>query len=281
MTDNIEFEFPSVKSVSTASAALNARSWKFFADKINATWRKRAGDFIFCGQCLIEAKDELQRDAYSAMLKKLYFDSSVAKKLICIAKNATLGAHVHLFPPCWSTIYELSQLNEDVLKAALDDGKVHPAMKRKDATALRKPTEEEEAEEEETTPTGNTDSSSETSSQLSTAWKSASVDQRRVFLDKVSRDGLCAAMSAELLAILQDYVIGVTIAGASKSSSWAINATDKLHSAIRIAEQQERDDESSGRLIGALRCIALTAERRGIARSDIVIAEGKSGKRRK
>jgi hypothetical protein len=116
---------------------------------------------------------------------------------------------------------------------------------------------------------------------LNTAWNAASINQRREFLDQLGRDRLCAAMSDDLRTDLQDHAIGITIAGASKSSSWAINATNKLHSAMRIAEQRELDDESQGRLVGALRCIALTAERRNIARSDIVIAEGKPRKGKK
>jgi hypothetical protein len=248
----------------------NARGWKFFVDTINSIWRKGAGDFIACGRYLIEAKDELARDAYSAMLTKLHFNTSTAKKLICIAKNTTLGSHVNLLPPCWSTLYELSQLKEDVLKAALDSGSVHPGMQRKDATALKPKSNNK-----------STSSSEVQSPDLSTTWNAASADQRREFLDELGRDGLCSAMSSELQMLFRDGIIGITIAGASKSSSWPINATDKLHSAMRIAEQRERYDESIGRLIGALRCIALTAERRGIARSDIVIAEGRPKNRKK
>jgi len=159
----------------------NARGWKFFVDTINSIWRKGAGDFIACGRYLIEAKDELARDAYSAMLTKLHFNTSTAKKLICIAKNTTLGSHVNLLPPCWSTLYELSQLKEDVLKAALDSGSVHPGMQRKDATALKPKSNNK-----------STSSSEVQSPDLSTTWNAASADQRREFLDELGRDGLCS-----------------------------------------------------------------------------------------
>jgi hypothetical protein len=249
----------------------NARPWKFFVDEINTIWRKGAQDYIACGQYLIEAKEELHRNVFDAMVKtKLDFDASVARKLMCIAANPLLCAHVHRLPPSWSTLYELSQLRGEVLKAAIDDGRVHPGMERKHAIALKPKTT--------TTPAA---TSTTNSPDLSAAWEAAIKDQRRRFLDKLGRDCLCAAMSDNLKADFRDHAIGVTIAGASKSSSWAINATNKLHSAMRIAEQPERDHESIGRLIGALRCIALTAERRGIARSDIVIAEGKPRKGKK
>jgi hypothetical protein len=242
----------------------NARTWKFFVDKINTIWRRGAGDFICCGQYLIEAKDELQSDAYRAMLKKLNFDPSVAKKLSCIAKNATLGAHVHQLPPCWSTLYELTKLSDDVLKAKLGEGTIHSGMQRKEAVALRR---SEQQSQTRTTANNN-------KSEIAAAWKTASGDQRRGFLDQLGRDGLCAAMSAELQADLRDHVIGVTIAGASKSAPFAVYATNMLHSAMRCAEQPG-DPEGLKHMAAALACIAKKAKAKGITRSDIVIAEGK------
>lgn len=253
----------------------NTRGWKFFVDEINKTWRKGAANFILpTGHLLNDAKDELSREAYSAVLKQLHFNTSTAKKLICIAKNTILSSHVNSLPPNYSTLYVLSQLGTETLLAALADGSIHPGMQRKDATALKP---------KKTPADNNTDSSSsetETAShlsQLNTAWKFATNRQRAEFLDQLDLEGgLLSAMSGGLLANFRDRVIGVSIAGASKSTKWAVDATDKLHSALRIAEQQERDGESVDLLIGALRCIALTAERRGIARSDIVLAQGKS-----
>ena len=279
---NIDVAPPIVKSSEGENAdngATNARSWKFFVDEINSIWRKRASDYRAIGQHLIEAKDELQRDAYNAMLKRLHFHPSVAKKLICIARNSTLSSHVHQCPPNWSTLYELSKLSAEILEAAFANGTIHPGMQRKDAIALKPKKEIDNGEDRDNE--DNASPSTNDLADLSAAWESALKDQRRAFLDKLGRDGLCEAMSNELKTEIRDHAIGIVIAGASKSSSWAINATDKLHSAMRIAEQQERDDESVGRMIGALCCIAGTAERRGIARSDIVIAQGKSTKSRK
>ena len=181
----------------------NARTWKFFVDKINGSWRG-AGDFIACGRYLIEAKDELRSDAYSAMLKKLHFNVSTAKKLICIAKNATLGSHVNLLPPCWSTLYVLSQLKADILQAAFADGTIHPGMQRKDAAALKSPKRKSKS----------TSSPSEEvpSPDLNVVWNAASVEQRRDFLDGLGRDGICQAMSTELQAKFRDGIIGITIA---------------------------------------------------------------------
>lgn len=147
-------------------------------------------------------------------------------------------------------------------------------MQRKDATALKPKRNNSKS-------TSSLSSEAPPSPDLNIVWNTASADQRRDFLDGLGRDGICKAMSTELQAQFRDGIIGITIAGASQSSSWAINATDKLHTALAVAERQDRDDESIGHLIGALRCIIGTAERRGINRSNIVIAEGNPKKRKK
>jgi hypothetical protein len=98
-------------------APRNTRGWRKFAELINTAWRKGAGAFLEVGRHLIQAKEELDRDEYDALVRlRLAFDASTAKKLICIGQNRLLGAHVHLLPPCWSTLYELTKLEDEVLQ---------------------------------------------------------------------------------------------------------------------------------------------------------------------
>ena len=82
-------------------------------------------------------------------------------------------------------------------------------------------------------------------------------------------------MSNALMADLRDHVVNLNIAGASKASVFATYATNKLHVAMRCAEQPKPDEESLRRMAAALNCIGKRAAAKGIARSDIVIAEGK------
>lgn len=267
-----------VKTVVLADAASsNVRSWKTFADQINGTWRKGAGNFIECGKLLGEANDELPRDAFNAMVKtKLAFDSSVARRLICIAANPMLCSHVNKLPPCWSTLYTLSQVPENVLKAAIADGRVYPGMSRRDATALKL--------QNKTTTKATTaaPSASTASAELNIAWwNSIPVDRRQAFLDQLGRDGLCAVMSGALLANLRDHVIGLAVAGASDASDFAKYATNKLHAALRCAEQPESDTESREMMAAMLGCIVKRAEEKSITRSAVVIAEGKMKGRKK
>jgi hypothetical protein len=248
----------------------NSHGWKYYADEINKTWHKGAAVFIQCGQLLIDAKAELQSDAFNAMVKnKLAFDRSVGAKLMLIAANQTLCAHGHKLPPCWTTLYELSKLPDEILKAKFTDNTINPGMQRADALRLKPKKVGGSAEERD----GEIDASSPTSSNLSFAWDGASEKGRREFLDKLGRDGLCAAMSTGLMADLRDHVINVTIAGASKTAPFAVYATNMLHSALRCAEQPKTEDHKH--MAAALGRLIKQAAAKGISRSDIVIAVGK------
>src|SRR5262249_55047396 len=147
--------------------------------------------------------------------------------------NWTLCAHGHKLPPCWTTLYELSKLTDDVIIAAIADGRISPKMQRKNAGALRKPppTDTEQT------------SNSRSKSSFAAAWDSAfaTADGREeiaVKLDQVGRDGLCQVLSETLRAELRDAVLAQTIQTASAStSSFAVKATNHLHCALRCAEQ--------------------------------------------
>ena len=122
------------------AASSNTRSWKTFAELIAGSWQKQAGAIIETGRHLLEAKQELSHEEYSALVAlKLPFDSSVARKLLRIAANSIVCAlgHVAKLPPCWTIIYDLSKLDDEVLLAAIKDGRINPKMQRKDVRALR------------------------------------------------------------------------------------------------------------------------------------------------
>jgi hypothetical protein len=259
---------------STSDDTSNARSWKAFADAINGTWRKGAANYIDCGKLLCEANDELRRDFNMMVKTKLDFEASVARKLMCIAANEILCAHVHKLPACWSTLYELSQLSVGALKAAFADGSIHPRMMRKDAIALKpsKPTK---------TPAKSAAKPATDSTELSAAWQTASPEQRQAFLDALGRDGLCTVMSSTLRADLRDHVINLSLAGASNSTEFAAYASDKLHTALYCATREKPDEESLKKMVAVLGLIAKRATAKGIAHSNIVISEGKPRKGRK
>lgn len=184
-----------------AAAALpNSRAWKFFADRINGTWRKAASDVISCGQTLIYAKDELPRNEFDVMLKsKLDFDASVARKLMCIAGSETLCAPGHKLPPRWTILYELSKLDNDLLKAKLADGSIHPGISRKGAIALLKPVADGD------TDTGSDEAESPAEAKVEVPAEPETLfahwerrpEERMEFLDRVTADGIQKSASKD------------------------------------------------------------------------------------
>jgi hypothetical protein len=116
---------------------------------------------------------------------------------------------------------------------------------------------------------------SDTTANLAAAWKAAPSEVQRAHLDQLGYAALCAAISDTLKADLRDHILSQTVAIASKSTSFAVNSTGRLHVALRCAEQQEPSEEAMTTMSKALRCIVADAARRSIARGDIVIAVAK------
>jgi hypothetical protein len=194
----------------TDTTQSNTRSWKVFAELINTSWRKGVDAFIATGRYLLEAKAELDRDVFEALEKRhLDFDPSVGRKLMGIAQNRLICAHGHKLPPCWTTIYELSKLDDSVLETGLADGTIHRGMKRKDVAALRSRDdsknegEDEVDETEEAMGSGNGSTEEET---LEAHWNRAAKEVRTAFLDAIGVSGVLSAMSAEFGRDLRDRV---------------------------------------------------------------------------
>jgi hypothetical protein len=169
----------------------NARSWQEYQELINNAWAKGPAAYIEAAQRLVEAKAELNRDVFESLTKlnRLNFDSSVSRKLLCIGKNRVLCcAPGHKLPPGWTIAYELSKVKDEVLKAALADGRINPRMKRKDAVELHTPPKPK--------PTSTSAESSPKPETLIEHWR-RSPGELSALLDAVGVPGVLEAMSAE------------------------------------------------------------------------------------
>jgi len=143
-----------------------------------------------------------------------------------------------------------------------------PGMERKDATALRHP----DGQDEEESGGGSTETELPPPFEvLVKAWGAASNSDHRAFFDRLGRAKVVAAMSDELLTDFHDHIIGQKINIASKSSSFAVNSTGRLHVMLRCAEQKDLSDEDRGKMIAAGRAMIRDAERRGIIRRAAVL----------
>jgi hypothetical protein len=89
---------------------------------------------------LIEAKAKLDYGEYEKMIEEdLLFSASTARKLKKIPRNQVLvnREFMNVLPPSWATLYELSFIKEDKLKALIEDGTVSPDLEVKQAHELR------------------------------------------------------------------------------------------------------------------------------------------------
>ena len=169
------------------------RTWNDFAGLINTTWRKGVTAFIDTGRYLLEAKAELDRNAFASLVTwHLDFDASVGRKLMAIANNSVICAHGHKLPPSWTTIYELTKLDDEVLEAGFAAGVINPGIKRRDVSALRYRSEvaepENSAAEEET---------------LAAHWARVSKADRPAFFDAVGVRSFLDAMSKDFSQALR------------------------------------------------------------------------------
>jgi hypothetical protein len=113
---------------------LNREEW---AARINGSWRRTVEDIFQTGRDLAAAKWALDHVDFDRMVKHdLLFHRTIGVKLMAIADDKRLCAHVHILPPYYSTLYELTKLEADGFAEAVKAGVIHPGMKRKDALKL-------------------------------------------------------------------------------------------------------------------------------------------------
>jgi hypothetical protein len=275
MVENISTEIAGFKADAAASSCqANVRSWKDFAALINTSWRKGAAAVIETARLIADAQAELDRDVFNSLLKlRLDCGDSVGRKLLCVARNSILCAHGHKLPPCWTTIYELSKVKDDVLKAAFADGTIHPGMERKDVAALRHPPGAGNGQD--TGVSGSkTGSVESTFKKLVAAWNAASESDHRQLFDRLGCADLLATMSAKLLADFCDRLRGIDIASA-KSTTLTHNLTDLLHTALRNAEAPNSSEQDRAHAFATL--VSINRKLRATNRTlcDVVIVLGK------
>jgi hypothetical protein len=98
---------------------------KKFAVCITAAWRKSVTAIIETGQLLVEAKAKLTHGTFTGMVENdLDFGPRTAQCLMKIAHTPWLvnPKTSSLLPPCWTTLYALTQLTAKEFKEARERG---------------------------------------------------------------------------------------------------------------------------------------------------------------
>jgi hypothetical protein len=92
---------------------------------------------IEIGKLLIAARKNLKQGEFIKMIKNdLPFSRFTANKLMKIARDPRIVAHVKHLPPHWGTLYEIALLRDEFYEA-LERGIIHPDAQRKDITEFR------------------------------------------------------------------------------------------------------------------------------------------------
>jgi Protein of unknown function (DUF3102) len=118
----------------TTSITAERTEW---AARISAAWQKSVDSIIETGRLLLAAKADpkMQHGEWGTMVESdLPFNRHTAHKLIQIASdkrltNVSQGKHL---PPSWTTLYELTKLDDATFDQKLRDGSINPEMQRKD-----------------------------------------------------------------------------------------------------------------------------------------------------
>lgn len=120
---------------------------EYWAPRINAEWRKSVEGVLGAGRQLIAAKEACKHGDFlrlfkghdNAVSEPVPFGEDNAEKIMAIASHGVLSnsAHVRNLPQAFSTLYELTKLDDETLLAGIKAGEIHAEMSRADASALR------------------------------------------------------------------------------------------------------------------------------------------------
>jgi hypothetical protein len=200
------YELDNSKSADNQVPA-NARSQSYWSSAIQESWQKSTASIIQTGRLLLQAREELDRDVFRAMLMRLPFGRRTAERLMKVASHPILSnaTHASQLPPSWMTLYELTQLPHSPLLAKLEDGTINPGMERKDvATLLDRP-------KKPAAPPKPPD--------LLAAWPVATSEVRRLLFDRIPTAEFLALISPNVRAELTELLERQLTAKANSSRS--------------------------------------------------------------
>jgi hypothetical protein len=137
-----EMPAPARNERKRANRSVNARSRAEFAALIKAAWQEQVESIFEVGNYLESAKLEIPHGEYIAMIKNDLpfgrYTAAILKKIALDDKLRNVDYNQHL-PASWQTLYELTKLSSEQFAAGIETGAINPAMKQKDAKALRAP----------------------------------------------------------------------------------------------------------------------------------------------
>lgn len=115
-----------------------------YVGRIRSAWQRQVDSIVETGRLLSEAKRELPGGFLAMIEEQLPFGARTAQMLMKIADNPVLtdAQYVSHLPPSWGTLYELTQLPQDLLREWILDGTIHPQLERREVAMLNRPAHE-------------------------------------------------------------------------------------------------------------------------------------------
>ena len=106
---------------------------KKYAQKITDAWQKAVDGILSVGQLLREAENSLNPVEQIDLYAELPFSQSTADKLLSIANDKRLNDPTYrkYLPPHWTTLYEMTQLDDKTFKSGIAAGLINPAVERR------------------------------------------------------------------------------------------------------------------------------------------------------
>ena len=112
-----------------------------WADQVMSVYRKGVEAIIETGRLLLAARADCSHGEWQQLVGRnghrgvLPFRKSHAHRLMVVARAARLVPHVGQLPCDSFTLYQLTRLSQNRFVALLEDGRIHPGMKRNEACA--------------------------------------------------------------------------------------------------------------------------------------------------
>ena len=115
------------------------------AEYVASSWRQGVESIIETGRRLIEVRERFKDEPgkWSMLVGRyqwegqglLPFGKTHAQRLMAIGSDPRIVPHAGLLPSDSTTLYQLTRLSDDRFNALLEDGRIHPGMKRQEASA--------------------------------------------------------------------------------------------------------------------------------------------------
>ena len=108
-----------------------------YVERITESLRESVEKILNTSQLLVESEDNLTEIEFVDLVSLLPISQSTISKLLLIGRNKYLPTKTNSLPPHWTTIYEISQLEETEFDDGVREGFINPSSTKRDIDLFR------------------------------------------------------------------------------------------------------------------------------------------------